>query len=120
MKNREKFKDELIEACENETLACFVQNHVAPEYGFNIDSLSWSKRLVLLMLWLDEGYQEPEVDWSEISIDTPVLVKNREDDDWNRRYFAKAIGKKVVTFVDGQTSWTTNGGLIDWMYAKLP
>ena len=35
----------------------------------------------------------PEVDWSKVEVDTPVLVKDYEEDDWEREYFAKYDGK---------------------------
>lgn len=46
--------------------------------------------------------------------------EEEEEDDWNRRYFAKVVDKKVATFMDGRISWTSDGIVIDWEYAKLP
>lgn len=121
MKNRERFKNELIEACKNKSFHVFFNKYITPMYNCpTYGGINEEERILLTMLWLDEEYQQPYVNWHEISVDTPVLVKNREEDDWNRRYFAKVVGEKVITFVDGQTSWTSDGCLIDWAYAKLP
>ena len=120
MKNKERFKDELIEACKDAEFNKFFDKHIAPAYRCGNNILTEGKKIVLTALWLDEEYQEPEVDWSKIKVDTPILVKNCEDDNWNKRYFAKVVGEKIVTFMDGQTSWTSDGSVIDWKYAKLP
>ena len=29
------------------------------------------------------------IDWSKVEVDTPILVKNYEDEPWIKRYFAK-------------------------------
>lgn len=29
--------------------------------------------------WLQEEYKEPEVDWSKVEVDTPILVRDYED-----------------------------------------
>ena len=77
--------------------------------------------LVLQMLWLLEEYEEPEkpeVDWSKVEVDTPILVKNSEDKMWRKRHFAEYKNGNVYAWVDGQTSWT-GADKIKWKYAKL-
>ena len=34
-------------------------------------------------------YKEPEIDWSKVKVDTPILVKRSKEAEWERRYFAK-------------------------------
>ena len=74
--------------------------------------------LMLQMLWLLEDYEESEVDWSKVEVDTPILVKNSEDKMWRKRHFAKYENGDVYAWVDGQTSWT-GADEIKWKYAKL-
>ncbi len=61
------------------------------------------------------------VDWSKVKVDTPVFVRDSENDVWKCRYFAKYEYEKVYTWVDGRTSWSNK--IIDvpvcWKYAEL-
>lgn len=53
--------------------------------------------------------------------DTPVFVRDSENDVWKCRYFAKYEYGKVYTWVDGRTSWSNK--ILDvpvcWKYAIL-
>lgn len=72
--------------------------------------------------WADEEYKEPTVDWSNVSIDTPILVRDFDIDEWSRCYFAGLDhAGKVMTWDEGRTSWSTLGDYdtSSWMYAKL-
>ena len=51
-------------------------------------------------------WKRKEVDWSKIPVDTKVLVKNSQDQEWERRYFAKYEDGKVYAFMNGVTSWS--------------
>ena len=66
-------------------------------------------------------YKEPEVDWSKVKVDTPILVRDDEDEEWMNRYFAKFADGKVYTWGGGTTSWTADGEYRanSWKYAKL-
>lgn len=61
------------------------------------------------------------VDWSKVKVDTPILVKTNEQDDWEKRYFAYFKGGKVYAWLCGTTSWSTNNDkdVMSWNYAKL-
>lgn len=71
--------------------------------------------------WLLTEYKEPEVDWSKVKVDTPIMVKNTEDGEWTNRYFAKFEDGIVYTWGGGTTSWTARGeyNMTFWKYAKL-
>lgn len=70
--------------------------------------------------WLFSEYKEPEVDWSKVEVDTPILVKGTEEGDWRKRYFSKYKNGQVYAWHDGLTSWTAIGGCErSWKYAKL-
>lgn len=63
--------------------------------------------------------EEPEVDWSKVAVDTPILVKDFENENWLKRYFAKFENGKVYAWNDGRTSWSSTCDNISWKYAKL-
>lgn len=76
---------------------------------------------ILQTIWLLEEYEEPkepETDWSKVAVDTPILVRNYEDEVWIRRHFAKYEGGKVYAWQAGGTSWTEDH-IASWKYAEL-
>lgn len=74
-----------------------------------------------ILRWLFSEYKEPEVDWSKVKVDTPILVRNYESGDWTKRYFAKFVDGKVYAWIGGATSWSADGELdvTSWNCAKL-
>ena len=114
MKNREKYADEIINAtingdCDdvrkiagiscNETMDNCVT--CACEYAE----------------WLDAEYVEPSVDWSKISVDTPILV-SVDGEYWEKRHFASYVDGFVNAWDGRKTSFTCEC-IISWPYAKL-
>lgn len=71
--------------------------------------------------WLFSEYEEPEVDWSKVKVDTPILVKSSKEAEWERRYFSKFKNGEVYAWNRGLTSWTADGecAITRWVYAKL-
>lgn len=72
--------------------------------------------------WLKQEYIEPEqqVDWSKVKVDTPILVKDTEEGEWQKRHFSGVKNGKVYAWHDGLTSWSAIGGCErSWNYAKL-
>lgn len=61
------------------------------------------------------------VDWSKVEVDTPIFVRNRIEDVWNCRYFAKYEDGKVYTWQLGRTSWSNviKCEPVNWKYAEL-
>lgn len=61
------------------------------------------------------------VDWSKVEIDTPIFVRNRIEDTWKCRYFAKYEDGKVYTWCGGRTSWSNVifDEPVNWKYAEL-
>lgn len=121
MKNRDRFKDELLESCTSGTFDIFFDKYISTTYHrCTYSNTTLDKIIILTMLWLDEEYQEPEVDWSKVNVDTPILVSMNEEDwsHWSRRHFAEYRDGTVYAFKDGATSWTTNLKT-GWPYAKL-
>ena len=70
--------------------------------------------------WLKQEHVE-QVDWSKVKVDTPILVRDYESEEWVRRYFAKFVDGKVYAWMGGATSWTADSEyrMNFWEYAKL-
>lgn len=61
------------------------------------------------------------VDWRNIKVDTPVLVKAHEQADWEKRYFAYFKDGRVYAWLCGTTSWSADNDedVMSWNCAKL-
>lgn len=61
------------------------------------------------------------VDWENVPIDTPVYVRNNDEEDWEKRHFARFEDNKIYTWLSGTTSWTAvnKDAVFQWNYAKL-
>ena len=119
MKNYEKYEDE-IRSYESSDSFCngFVKPHILKDHCNGIDC---TKCRMLQAIWLLKDYEEPEepeIDWSKIKVDTPILVRQGKNGKWLERHFAKYENGNVYAWVDGQTSWT-GVDEIKWKYAKL-
>lgn len=116
MKNYEKYADEIrgYRGCE------FCEAFIIPNIlkSDNCAGMTCYKCRMLQMLWLLEDYKEPEVDWSKVEVDTPILVRHRLDGKWEKRHFVKYENGNVYAWDNGRTSWT-KGNATYWKYAKL-
>lgn len=129
MKNREKYKNELIKVIKKDGKLCeFVKKHEVFRM-FGKDSKSYCKMTCVtcgtaLQIWLDEEYEEPEVDWAKVPVDTLVRVRDFETDNWKLRYFAGFFeydSLKYATWNSGRTSKTAEGtdDFMNWRYCEL-
>ena len=119
MKNYEKYKDEIRKYNGNEFCVDFVQPHILKENG--CASINCEACFMYQMIWLLEDYEEPkepEVDWSKVEVDTLILVRDFEESDWLKRYFAKYENGKVYAWGNGCTSRTADN-MYAWSYTKL-
>ncbi|MBC5667340.1 hypothetical protein H8S00_04985 [Eubacterium sp. BX4] len=132
MLNIEKYKDKLMElGVINLNKLALAQGHLQRCDGntkcreclfFNQSDYLCSDRA---LKWLFSEYKEPKVDWSKVKVDTPILVRDDEDEGWMNRYFAKFADGVVWSFCDGRTSWSASknnsvrNDIISWKYAKL-
>ena len=68
-------------------------------------------------------YEEvPEVDWSKVAVDTPILVRDSESEAaWRHRHFAKYVNGVVYAWLSGSTSWSASNddNVFAWKFAKL-
>ena len=122
MKNYEKYADEIREYKGSSGYFCnkFIMPHILKKDS--CAGISCEHCHTLQMIWLLEDYEEPEepeVDWSKVEVDTPILVRQGKNGEWLERHFAKYENGDVYAWVDGQTSWT-GADKIKWRYAKLP
>ena len=119
MKNYEKYADEIREY----NGSGFCKNFIKP-YILKTDScgdMDCYKCRMLQMIWLLEDYEEPEepkIDWSKVPVDTPVLVRGCENEEWKKMHFAECILNTVYVWEGGKTSWTTDN-TYPWEYVKL-
>lgn len=129
MLNIEKYKDELIKLCvvnpsvlakvkvrgKNELAVCAWTDCMDCVYYKNGECNSKAKE------WLFSEYKEPEVDWSKVKVDTPILVKDILKSEWIKRYFAKYENGRVYVWKEGKTSWSAvnEHDVNFWKYAKL-
>ena len=119
MKNYEKYADEIKRYKGTHFCKDFIEQHILkPSDCYNVGC---ARCKMLQTIWLMEEYEEPETDWSKVEVDTPILVRYSEDGDeeWMKRHFAKYENGKVYAWFDGCTSWSTEGHMVIWNYAKL-
>lgn len=132
MLNIEKYKDKLIdlEVIDVGKLAIekgkprICQNTICSDCTFhNKDKSDPCEELAVEWLFSEyyEEPEEPEVDWSKVKVDTPILVKDILKSEWIKRYFAKYENGRVYVWKEGKTSWSAVNELDvnSWKYAKL-
>ena len=120
MKNYEKYANEIKNYKGNKFCSKFIKPYILKID--NCNDVNCGKCSMLQLLWLLEDYEEPEepeIDWSKIEVDTPVLVKNIENEEWKKRHFAKYESGRVHVWNNGSTSWSAYC-MYDYKYAKLP
>ncbi len=117
MKNREKYAEEIKNYKGNEFCCDFVMPVILKKKDCDIFS-TCSQCYLVQQLWLDEEYEEPEVDWSKVPVDTLIRVKLYEADEWVNRYFSKYENGKVYAWDSGRTSKTGKDN-IPWQYAEI-
>ena len=128
MKNREKFEKEIMDiACSGHSIAFDKKankltdcDHIlCGNCAFHSSISSCRDKC---KKWSESEYKEPEVDWSKVPVDTPVLVRNNESDIWYNRHFAYFEDGKVFAYDFGATSWSADKSHIctsACRYAKL-
>lgn len=135
MKNREKYREEILSWVKNSDPYCdpyceFAKKNIIPSFtdctngGCGGVTCTWCR--AVFALWLDEEYTEPpkpEVDWSKVPVDTLVRVRDNDDEEWVLQYF-KGIDEnsetlKYMTWTYGATSVTAQGNITHWMYCEL-
>lgn len=119
MKNYEKYADKIRKYDANSFCSDFIKPNILKLE--DCGGVACSKCYMLQTIWLLEEYEELEVDWSKVEVDTPILVRTVEWAEWARRYFAKYEDGMVYVWNLGRTSWsaTYDKDVSAWPYAKL-
>lgn len=121
MKNYEKYADEIRGYNGDSICTDFIEPYILKSINTNCINTSCPKCHLYRTIWLLEDYkepEEPEVDWNKVEVDTPILVRDYEGQEWVRRYFAEYKCGTVYAWDVGQTSWSGDG-VTEWEYAKL-
>ena len=116
MKNYEKYAEKIREYKGTRFCKDFIKQHILK--SDDCINVGCARCKMLQVLWLLEDYEEPEVDWSKVEVDTPILVRDLEGEEWLRRYFAKYENGKVYAWGNGCTSQTADN-MYAWRFAKL-
>lgn len=135
MKNREKYRDEILNSVfrgNGQEYCEFAKKNVLPNLtdctnGECEELNSCGLCRGIFAFWLDEEYEEPEVDWSKVPVDTLVRVRDYEDDEWLLRYFKCfsrtpsecQSGRDYEVWALGATSVTAEGDTEQWKYCEL-
>lgn len=127
MKNKEKFEKEIFEiACSGGCIAVDKKTGNLTNCKFSLchyclfdtsDNCAMSRKY-----WCESEYveQKQKIDWSKVPIDTPIWVRDCEEEEWVPRYFAKFEDGYVYAFNNGATSWSSDVDCsLNWRYAKL-
>lgn len=126
MTNREKYAEQILDiVCNGGSVAVDLEKQKpvdcteirCRECKFEMNGIPCGS---LRKQWCNEEYTEPQIDWSKVPVDTPILVKNIENSEWLHRHFAKFEDGIVYAWDNGRTSWSLlSDEVIDWKYAKL-
>lgn len=129
MTNKEKYGNEIIELATRTALFGLKNGEPAlckeikcEDCDFNEESTGECKGGAYgFREWLNSEYVEPPVDWSKVAVDTPILVRDSEEEAWRKRHFAKYENGIVYAWSAGSTSWSVSasGNIVGWKMAKL-
>ena len=118
MKNYEKYAEKIREYNGDSICTDFIEPYILKSINAKCINTGCVKCHLYRTIWLLEDYEEPEVDWSKVEVDTPILVRDSEDGEWVKRHFAEYEGGKIYAWAGGKTSWTEDCDT-GWKYAKL-
>lgn len=122
MTNYEKYKDIIEKFTDNDVAFDKSKNKIVKCVQIDCDDcafyVDYDDCKLGAMKWAAEEYEEPEVDWSKVPVDTPVLVSDNNRD-WYHGHLAKVVENQPYIWRDGRTSWTNNGNDVLYKYIKL-
>ena len=128
MLNREKYAKEILDiACAGDCVAMRNSDNVIVgcrklkclDCAFDTHGKGYCNEEI--EKWANSEYVEPPVDWSKVAVDTPILVRDSEEESWRKRHFAKYENGTVYAWGNGTTSWGafSSDSLVNWKMAKL-
>lgn len=123
MLNKEKYAKEIIDiVCETGSNPAIINN--APIkcddaqcsecklYYCNSCARGFAK-------WANSEYKEPEIDWSKVPVDTPIIVWDNGCSIRNKRHFASFRYDKFCAWGNGATSYTADNQMSAWDNAEI-
>lgn len=132
MLNKEKFAKEIVEiACERQGIAVVKGKLTTCHDVLNCKKCDFYDPATMACNskfttkeWANSEYVEPPVDWSKVAVDTPILVRDNNEQDWCKQHFAGYKNGRILTWSGGRTSWTsaitpTIKVIHHWNQAKL-
>lgn len=129
MLNREKFAKEIMDIALEHSTVCIKTNGNLCQCGevpcgYCMLHKRANSCADAFKRWCDSEYKEPGIDWENVPVDTPVLVRNKRNENPQRRHFKRvnpnAKFLNYETFPDGKTSWTNNGYTAEnWVCCEL-
>lgn len=105
----------------NLTIECTLQNFIKKyDDDFNYTYCNNKDKDIIKILDITGKPIWTRTDWSEVPIDTKVLVKDYDNNNWIKRHYAGYDEEKDLfkAFTDGGTSWTTKD-TTEWLQCKL-
>lgn len=129
MKNREKYKDILMDYALAGANPALTKDGIKLCEDTPCDECFWDNSKCncgkLRLAWLDKEYVQPETDWSKVPVDTRIYVGHTLEEveaEAFPRYFAREFADgKVYAYAEGCSSWTAEGpeDVTAWEFAKL-
>lgn len=128
MLNMDKYAKKILDiACTGDNVAMRKSDNVivgckklkCSDCAFNPNGKGYCNDVV--EKWANSEYVEPPVDWSKVAVDTPILVRDSEEEAWKKRHFAKYENGIVYAWSGGATHWSVrrSSNISDWAMAKL-
>ncbi len=124
MLNKEKYEKEILDiACHGFNIA-LVGDKVVSCKPSRCTECAFRTAIICSFAvekWANREYVEPPVDWSKVAVDTPILVRDSEEEAWRKRHFAKYENGIVYAWSAGSTSWSASASsnIAGWKMAKL-
>lgn len=125
MTNYEKYKNEIDKVWEAKSTLAFSNGEIKSCCVTRCSECEFSDHgncTTQMAKWLVSEYKEPQVDWSKVPVDTPILVKDYIGGEWYRRHFAEYRDGRVFVWNYCGTSWVHDNDksfTCDYKYAKL-
>lgn len=124
MLNKEKYAKEIIEiACNGYSLGKHKNGELCSCDSVKCSQCEFHKEgencATILQKWANSEYEEHEIDWSKVPVDTPIYVWTDWCDIREKRYFAKYENNTIYAFADGNTSWSNDDDSVKWDNAKI-
>lgn len=134
MKNKEKYQDVILNIMMKSGVSFAVDKYsgeVIPcELGTCSECLFNNKKYFgkscagCRVMWLNEDVDNIS-QFGNLPVDTPILVRDSEEDDWKPRYFSRVENDLVYVFGHGTTSFTAKSCFaayrldVPYKFAKL-